>query len=140
MFLTYQHFHKLPIKDEFDYKPRKILNCPMKPKGVTTQMEALDEYFLMVVFMLLLNTFHVNLDRETYGSEKVRRQSVVLKLMNCKMVHKSKLGGHKIVTFLDKRHLTELSNLTKKDAVIIMKQTRRNLLVCENSESTLQMQ
>ena len=41
---------------------------------------------------------------EKHGSEKVRRQSVVLKLMNCKMVHKSKLGGHKIVTFLDKRH------------------------------------
>ena len=28
----------------------------MKPKGVTTQMKALDEYFLMVVFTLLLNT------------------------------------------------------------------------------------
>ena len=31
----------------------------MKPKGVTTQMKALDEYFLMVVFMLLLNIFYV---------------------------------------------------------------------------------
>ena len=31
----------------------------MKPKGVTTQMKALDEYFLMVVFMLLLNRAHV---------------------------------------------------------------------------------
>ena len=31
----------------------------MKPKGVTTQMKALDEYFLMVVFMLLLNRVHV---------------------------------------------------------------------------------
>ena len=44
----------------------------MKPKGVTTQMKALDEYFLMVVFTLLLNTVHVfasfmlNLDRETW--------------------------------------------------------------------------
>ena len=42
-------------------KPRKriILNCPTKPKGVTTQ--ALDEYFefLMVVFKLLLNGVHV---------------------------------------------------------------------------------
>ena len=28
-------------------------------KGVTTQMKALDEYFLMVVFMLLLNRVHV---------------------------------------------------------------------------------
>ena len=27
----------------------------MKSKGVTTQMKALDEYFLMVVFMLLQN-------------------------------------------------------------------------------------
>ena len=26
----------------------------MKPKGVTTQMKALDEYFLMVVFMLFM--------------------------------------------------------------------------------------
>ena len=31
----------------------------MKPKGVTTQMKALDEYFLMVVFPLLLNRVHV---------------------------------------------------------------------------------
>ena len=42
----------------------------MEPKGVTTQMKALDEYFLMVVFPLLLNRVHVfaifmfNLDRE----------------------------------------------------------------------------
>ena len=31
----------------------------MKPKGVTTQMKALDEYFLMVVFTLLLNKIQV---------------------------------------------------------------------------------
>ena len=31
----------------------------MKPKGVTTQMKALDEYFLLVVFTLLLNRAHV---------------------------------------------------------------------------------
>ena len=43
----------------------------MKFKGVTTQMKALDEYFLMEVFMLLLNKFYVfanfmfNLNRET---------------------------------------------------------------------------
>ena len=43
----------------------------MKSKGVTTQMKALDEYFLMEVFMLLLNKFYVfanfmfNLNRET---------------------------------------------------------------------------
>ena len=41
----------------------------MIPKGVTTQMKALDEYFLMVVFIWLLNRVHVfaifvfNLDR-----------------------------------------------------------------------------
>ena len=43
----------------------------MKPKGVTTQIKALDEYFLMVVFTLLLNTVQVfanfmfHLNRET---------------------------------------------------------------------------
>ena len=31
----------------------------MKSKGVTTQMKALDEYFLMVVLTLLLNRVHV---------------------------------------------------------------------------------
>ena len=31
----------------------------MKPKGVTIQMKALDEHFLMVVFMFLLNRVHV---------------------------------------------------------------------------------
>ena len=42
----------------------------MKPEGVTTQMKALDEYFLVVVFTLLLNRVHVsansvfNLNRE----------------------------------------------------------------------------
>ena len=30
----------------------------MKPKGVTTQMKALDEYFLMVLFVLLLKRVH----------------------------------------------------------------------------------
>ena len=51
-------------------KPRKLLNP--EPKGVTTQMKALDEYFLMVVFTLLLNTVHIfanfvfNLNRETW--------------------------------------------------------------------------
>ena len=50
-----------------------MLNCPTKPKGVTTQMKALDEYFLMVVLTLLLNRVHVfanfirfNLNRETW--------------------------------------------------------------------------
>ena len=48
----------------------------MKPKGVTTQMKALDEYFLMVLFVLLLKRVHVfaifmfNLDGETC-SERV---------------------------------------------------------------------
>ena len=31
----------------------------MKSKSVTTQMKALNEYFLVVVFMLLLNRVHV---------------------------------------------------------------------------------
>ena len=39
-------------------KPRKLLN-PELSKGVTTQMKALDEYFLMVAFRLLLNRLHV---------------------------------------------------------------------------------
>ena len=44
----------------------------MKPKGVTTQMKALDEHFLMMVFTLLVNRIHVftifmfNLDRQTW--------------------------------------------------------------------------
>ena len=45
----------------------------MKPKGVmTTQMKALYDFFLMVVFMLLLNKLYVfeifmfNLDKETW--------------------------------------------------------------------------
>ena len=44
----------------------------MKPKGVATQRKALDEYFLIVVFTLLLNRVHVfandmvNLNRETW--------------------------------------------------------------------------
>ena len=48
-------------------KPRKLL----KPKGVTTQMKALNEYFLMAVFTLLLSRVHIcancmfNLNRET---------------------------------------------------------------------------
>ena len=43
----------------------------MKSKCVTTHMKALDEYFLMVVFTLLLNRVHIfavvvfNLNRET---------------------------------------------------------------------------
>ena len=44
----------------------------MKRKGVTTQMKALAEYFLIVVFTLLLNRVHVfaifmfNLNRVTW--------------------------------------------------------------------------
>ena len=32
----------------------------IKPKGVTTQMKALDEYFLMSMFTFLLNRVHVS--------------------------------------------------------------------------------
>ena len=35
------------------------MNCPTKPKGVTTQMKALDEYFLIVVFTLSLNRVNI---------------------------------------------------------------------------------
>ena len=44
-----------------------------KPKGVTTQMKALDGYFLMAVFTLLQNRVHVfaifmfNLKREKFA-------------------------------------------------------------------------
>ena len=56
-----------------------ILNCPMKPKGVTTQTKALGECFLMVVFTLLLNRVHVfenvmfNLKIEKHGSERATK-------------------------------------------------------------------
>ena len=49
----------------------QILNCPTKFKSVTTQMKALNEYFLIVLFILLLNKVHVfaifmfNFNRET---------------------------------------------------------------------------
>ena len=54
-------------------KPRILLNPEPsnKSKGVTTQMKALEKYFLMVVFTLLLNRVHVfaivvfNLDRKS---------------------------------------------------------------------------
>ena len=44
----------------------------MKSKGVTTQMKALNEYFLLVMFTLLLNGVHVlanfmlNMNREIW--------------------------------------------------------------------------
>ena len=33
----------------------------MKPRGVTTPMEALDEYILMVLFILVLSSFPIML-------------------------------------------------------------------------------
>ena len=54
------------------------MNLQMKPKGVTIQMKALDEYILMVLFVLnkLLNRAQVfaifmfnNLDNETWQSK-----------------------------------------------------------------------
>ena len=51
----------------------------MKPKGVTTQIKALVEYFLMVVFTMLLNRlfffffqFLCLIWTEKHGSERVR--------------------------------------------------------------------
>ena len=44
----------------------------MKPNGVTIQMKALNDFFLLVVFMLLLSKLYVfaifmlNLERETW--------------------------------------------------------------------------
>ena len=40
------------------YYWREFIFLWMKPKGVTTQMKALDEYFLMVLFVLLLKRVH----------------------------------------------------------------------------------
>ena len=42
-----------------NYKTAKLPNpeCEAKPKDVTTQMKALDEYILMVLFVLLLIEF-----------------------------------------------------------------------------------
>ena len=39
-------------------KEPQITNCQTKPKGVTTQMKALDECILMVLFVLLLKRVH----------------------------------------------------------------------------------
>ena len=46
----------------------------MKSKGVTTQMKALDEYFLMVVFTLLLKRLRVF--AECFWSEKHGNEGV----------------------------------------------------------------
>ena len=42
----------------------------MKPKGVTTQMKALDEYIVMVLFVLLLKRVHVLGIFERVGSQR----------------------------------------------------------------------
>ena len=64
-------FYQKPEKRELSWtlslpkvnltKPRKLLNPEPsnETKGVTTQMKALDEYFLVVAFTLLLNTVNV---------------------------------------------------------------------------------
>ena len=53
------------------------MNCSTKPKGVTTQMKVIDEYFLMVVFVLLLNRVHVF---EKHGSERVKELKYFLSI------------------------------------------------------------
>ena len=62
----------------------------MKPKGVTTQMKALDDYFLMVLFTLLLNRVNVFLQflcliwTEKHGSEGVKGSSLHTRpLLSC---------------------------------------------------------
>ena len=58
----------------------------MKSKGVTTQMKALDEYFLMVVLTLLLNRVHVfanfmfHLNRETWQWKKLTKLVFLLQI------------------------------------------------------------
>ena len=37
---------------------RRLYFLETKPKGVTTQMKALDEYILMVLFVLVLKRVH----------------------------------------------------------------------------------
>ena len=56
-FLDILHYLTLSLPKANLTKPTNLI-CPMKPKGVTTQMKALDEYFWMVVFTLLLNRVH----------------------------------------------------------------------------------
>ena len=41
----------------------------IKPKGVTTQMKALDEYFLMAVFALLLDSVHVSANFVSFAEQ-----------------------------------------------------------------------
>ena len=51
-------FNPFTAKGEFETKKAEFLKRWTKPKGVTTQMKALDEYFLMVLFVLLLKRVH----------------------------------------------------------------------------------
>ena len=46
----------------------------MKPKGVTTQIKALDKYILMVLFLILLKIFHA-LTNET--------KDVTIQMLQC---------------------------------------------------------
>ena len=67
-------FNPFTAKGEFE-QTKKMLNPELSnvnSKGVTTQMKALHEYFIMVVVMLLLNRVYVfanfmfNLNTETW--------------------------------------------------------------------------
>ena len=66
---SYSHYQRGTGPNQENFQ---ILNCPTKAKGVTTQMKAINEYFLNVVFPLLLNTVHAfanfmfNIKRETW--------------------------------------------------------------------------
>ena len=57
----------------------------MKPKGVTTQMTALDEYFVTAVFTLLLNRVHVFAIK--FEPENVAFNSVGIQLSRVKNIH-----------------------------------------------------
>ena len=60
----------------------------MKPESVTTQMKALDEYFLMAVFTLLLNRVHVLqilclICTEKHGCERIKHLNPVIQQVVC---------------------------------------------------------
>ena len=58
----------------------------MKPNGVTTQMKALDEYFLMVVLTLLLDRVHVFAKFVFNWTEKHDRETWQRKGYTCRSV------------------------------------------------------
>ena len=58
-FQVFQKPNPFTAKYEFDKTKKTSKSWMVQQNGVTIQMKALAEYFLMVVFTLLLNTIHV---------------------------------------------------------------------------------